>query len=256
MHTKASKTQMSTRRSSQVVDQHTLDTYERAGFGGTADRGTHPAVLVVDFSYGFTEASSPTGSDMSGPIAATGELLAVARGLGVPVIFTTIAYCADEVDVLPWLQKAPGLKSLLVGTHPAELDARLHRRPNETVLIKTGASAFFGTPLATLLAAQCIDTLIVTGATTSGCVRASVVDAVQYGYPTLVPWECVADRAQPPHDASLFDMNEKYADVVGLADVLAYLRSLPGAAARRSGRSYSAAGPGPSLTSTDAEVSA
>jgi nicotinamidase-related amidase len=106
------------------------------------------------------------------------------------------------------------------------VDSRLDPRPGEHVVVKTGASAFFGTALASYLASVGADTVIVTGATTSGCVRATVVDAVQHGYPTLVPSDCVADRAQGPHDASLFDINEKYGDVVDSDDVLAYLTTL------------------------------
>jgi maleamate amidohydrolase len=205
--------------------------YDKAGFGHPVRRGARPAVLVVDFSYGFTDPQYPTGADMTEQVLATRRLLDAARSAGAPVLYTTVAYDGGQRAALPWLQKAPGLAALRPGTRLVEIDARVAPADEDTVLVKTGASAFFGTPLAGILAGLRVDTLIVTGATTSGCVRASVVDAVQYGYPVLVPRECVADRAQGPHEANLFDMQQKYADVVGLDDVLDHIGSLPNATA-------------------------
>jgi maleamate amidohydrolase len=210
-----------------MVDRATRAVYNRAGLGHAIRRGDRPAVLVVDFTYGFTDPAYDTGADMSEQVTATAELLATARARTVPAVFTTIAFDAGQVTALPWLDKAPGLVALRPGTRLVDVDGRLSPQADETVLVKTGASAFFGTPLSAILAACRVDTLIVAGATTSGCVRASVVDAVQFGYPVLVARQCVADRAQGPHEASLFDMNEKYADVVDVAEVIAYLRSLP-----------------------------
>ncbi|NMI01954.1 isochorismatase family protein [Pseudonocardia acidicola] len=213
------------------MDAATDEIYDRAGFGRPVRRGVRPAVLVVDFSYGFTDPQYPTGSDMTDQVLATQRLLGAARSAGAPVLYTTIAYDGGQRAALPWLHKAPGLAALRPGTRLAEIDDRVRPAEADTVLVKTGASAFFGTPLAGILAGLRVDTLIVTGATTSGCVRASVVDAVQYGYPVLVPRECVADRAQGPHEANLFDMHEKYADVVGLDGVVDYLGSFPNATA-------------------------
>lgn len=211
------------------MDSETDEIYDRAGFGRAVRRGVRPAVLVVDFSYGFTDPGYPTGADMTDQVLASRRLVQQARAIGAPVLYTTVAYDAAQVAALPWLQKAPGLAALRSGTRPVEIDERIAPAVGDTVLVKTGASAFFGTPLASLLAGLRVDTLIVTGATTSGCVRASVVDAVQYGFPVLVPRECVADRASAPHEANLFDIHEKYADVVGLADVVEYLQSVPNA---------------------------
>ncbi|GAA1789180.1 isochorismatase family protein [Planosporangium flavigriseum] len=210
-----------------MVDPETLATYDRAGFGASVRRGVRPAVLVVDFTYGFTDPTYPTAADMTAQIEATRVLLEAARSKGVPVIFTTIAYDRGQLTSIAWLQKARGMAALEAGSRLVEIDERLSPRDDESIIVKTGASAFFGTPLASVLAGLQVDTLIVTGATTSGCVRASVVDAVQSGYPTLVPRQCVADRAQGPHDASLFDMNEKYADVIDVDEALAYVRGLP-----------------------------
>lgn len=200
--------------------------YDQAGFGRSVDRGVRPGVVVVDFSYGFTDPGYDTGADMSDAVSATVRLLEVARGAGLPVVFTTIAYDSAQRDTLPWLQKATGMRALETGSRLVEIDDRLDPRPEEHLVVKTGASAFFGTALSSYLVASGVDTLVVVGATTSGCVRATVVDAVQYGYPVLVPRECVADRAHAPHEANLFDIEQKYGDVVEVADVLSYFATL------------------------------
>ncbi|GAB2983680.1 isochorismatase family protein [Amycolatopsis acidiphila] len=205
----------------------TARVYDQAGFGRRVPRGARPAVIVVDFSYGFTDRAYPTGADMTGPVLATARLLGRARELGLPVVFTTIAYDPGQVGTLAWLRKATGMAALTLGSRLVEIDGRLAPRPEEHLVVKTGASAFFGTALAAYLTSAGADTVVVTGATTSGCVRATVVDAVQYGYPVLVPRDCVADRAPGPHEANLFDMDQKYGDVVDLDDVLSYLGTLP-----------------------------
>ena len=125
----------------------------------------------------------------------------------------------------------PTLAELELGGHWLELDPRLGARDDEAVLLKKGASGFFGTNLASILVAQKVDTIVLCGATTSGCVRATAVDALQYGFPTLVPRECVADRAQAPHEANLFDIQAKYGDVVPVDEAIAYLERVPAAAA-------------------------
>jgi maleamate amidohydrolase len=204
----------------------TAEVYDRAGFGRAVERGSRPAVVVVDFTYGFTDPAYPTGAEMSGPVHATARLLEAARAALLPVVFTTISYDPGQIAALAWLKKATGMAALEAGSRLVEIDDRLARRADEHLVVKTGASAFFGTALAGYLASVRADTVIVAGATTSGCVRATVVDAVQHGYPTLVPRDCVADRAPGPHDASLFDINEKYGDVVDSDDVLAYLSTL------------------------------
>lgn len=198
-------------------------TYDWAGFGRSIRRGRHPALLVVDFTYGFTDPTYPTGADMSAPVHATRRLLDTARAAALPIAFTTIAYGPGEARSLTWLNKASGMASLTTGSRLVEIDAVLDRRPEEPVFVKHGASAFFGTSVASYLVATGADTLVVTGATTSGCVRASVVDAVQLGFPVLVPRTAVGDRDEGPHEANLFDIQQKYGDVVELDDVLTYL---------------------------------
>ena len=142
-------------------------------------------------------------------------------------MFTTVAYEPNGKDLGLWAQKAPAMLDLTIGSRWVEFDSRLDARPEDTILTEKGASAFFGTNLTAVLTCQHVDTLILCGATTSGCVRASAVDALQFGFPTLVPRECVGDRAQGPHEAGLFDMNAKYADVVSLDETLSYIASLP-----------------------------
>jgi maleamate amidohydrolase len=209
-----------------MSDHETERVYARAGFGAAVRRGERPAIVVVDLSRGFTEPQFPTGADLSAEVAATGRLLAAARERAVPVIFTTIAYEPHLRDGGAWLEKAPGLGVLQIGSDLVDIDPRLAVGPADPVVVKKGASAFFGTNLTAILAAQRVDTVIICGATTSGCVRASAVDSVQWGYPTLVVRECVGDRAQGPHDANLFDIQAKYADVIGLDEAIGYLAAL------------------------------
>ena len=209
--------------------QETDRTYERAGLGASARRGRRPVVVVVDLTRGFTEAGFPSGADLTDVVGATGTLIAAARPAGVPVVFTTIAFTPAEAagDAVTWLQKVPGMRSLVEGGEEVALDPRLPRAPHDHLIVKKGASAFFGTSLAALLTGLGCDTVLVCGATTSGCVRATAVDAVQSGFPVLVPRECVGDRAPGPHEANLFDIQAKYGDVIGVEDAVGYLGGLP-----------------------------
>ncbi len=144
-------------------------------------------------------------------------------------MFTTIGFEPSGKDGGLWLQKAPGARATSSSAAAGSTSTRgSSRRDDETIVLKKGASAFFGTNLASILVSQGVDTVILCGATTSGCVRATAVDLLQYGWPTLVPRECVGDRAQAPHDANLFDIQAKYADVVPLEEALAYVESVPG----------------------------
>lgn len=198
--------------------------YSRAGFGGRTVRGRRPAVVVVDLSRGFTDAAWPTGSDLSAVVESTAGLIETARQAGAPVVFTTIAF--DDADVMggcAWLRKAPGLGVLRAGTELVEIDPRLPRRPDDPVIVKKGASAFFATTLASVLTSLGVDTVVICGATTSGCIRATAVDAVQSGFAVLVVRECVGDRAEGPHEANLFDIDAKYGDVVTLTDATSYI---------------------------------
>ncbi|HJS48795.1 MAG TPA: isochorismatase family protein [Gaiellaceae bacterium] len=210
-----------------MSDEQARQVYARAGLGESVMLGTRPAVLVVDFSCGFTDPASTLGSDLTAQVEATKHVLDAARTKGLRVIFTTIGYEPSLQDGGLWLQKVPALGDLQIGGRWVEIDPRLEPREDETIVLKKGASAFFGTNLASILIAQRIDTIVLCGATTSGCIRATAIDLLQYGYPTLVPRECVGDRAQAPHDANMFDIHAKYADVVSLEEALAYLESVP-----------------------------
>jgi maleamate amidohydrolase len=210
-----------------MTDEQAREVYERARLGGSVVLGERPAVLVVDFSCGFTDPECALGADMSDEIEATKRLLDAAREKGVAVLFTTIGFEPSLKDGALWIQKAPALADLQLGGRWVEIDPRLERREDEPVIVKKGASAFFGTNVAAILVSQGVDTVVLCGATTSGCIRATAVDLLQHGFPTLVPRECVGDRAQAPHEANLFDIQAKYADVVSLEDALGYLEGVP-----------------------------
>jgi len=214
-----------------MSDAEAREVYARAGLGESVTLGSRPAVLVVDFSCGFTDPECSLGSDLSAEVEATKRLLDAARARGLPVVFTTIGFEANLKDGGLWLQKAPRLGDLQVGGRWVEIDPRLEPREDETIVLKKGASGFFGTNLASILISQQVDSVVLCGATTSGCIRATAIDLLQYGYPTIVPRECVGDRAQAPHEANLFDINAKYADVVSVGEALEYLESVPSYAA-------------------------
>jgi len=191
-------------------------------FGQVAGVGERPAVVVVDLLRGFTDPACPLGAEMDTVVAATRTLLDAARAAAVPVIFTTVVYDeANERAAAVFLRKVPALRVLRPGSEWIEVDPRLGRRDGEPVLAKAFASAFFGTPLAAMLAGH--DSLVVCGASTSGCVRATVVDALQHNLAPIVPRECVGDRWPNAHDASLFDIEAKYGDVMALDDVVGIL---------------------------------
>jgi maleamate amidohydrolase len=211
-----------------MSDEQARRVYAAARLGEAVTMGERPAVLVVDFSCGFTDPECPLGSELSAEVEATRRLLDAARAKGLPVIFTTIGFEPSLKDGGLWLQKVPTLGELQVGGHWVEIDPRLDRREDETIVLKKGASAFFGTNLAAILVSEGVDSVVLCGATTSGCVRATAVDLLQHGFPTLVPRECVGDRAQAPHEANLFDIQAKYADVVSLEDALAYVDGVRG----------------------------
>lgn len=214
-----------------MSDEQARQVYAKAGLGGNVSLGGRPAVVVIDFQCGFTDPECPLGSDCSAAVLETRRVLDAARAKGLPIVFTVIGFDRSGIDGALWLQKVPTLAQLELGGHWLELDPRLGARDEEAVLLKKGASGFFGTNLASILVAQKVDTIVLCGATTSGCVRATAVDALQYGFPTLVPRECVADRAQAPHEANLFDIQAKYGDVVPADEAIAYLESVPAAAA-------------------------
>ena len=201
-----------------------------AGFGGTQGAGRRPALLVIDMSLGFTDPESPLVCDLDSVVAAIGELLTAARETDIPIVYTTVSYSeAEQVTAAAFIEKVPALLTLAAGTRWVEIDPRIAPLPNEPVLSKLFASAFFGTSLASLLTSLACDSVIVTGASTSGCVRATAVDALQHGYRVVVPREAVGDRDPAAHEQTLSDIDAKYGDVLPLARALASLGARSGA---------------------------
>ncbi|MGO9402645.1 MAG: isochorismatase family protein [Terriglobales bacterium] len=198
--------------------------YGARGFAGRVGFGQRPAILIIDLIKAFTDAGSPLAADLSSQLTAAVELLRVARKADLPIVFTTVEYDPSLKDAGLFVRKVSGLKWLVAGSSWVELHPALNRKEGELIIKKQYASAFFGTGLASYLATQRVDTVIVGGCTTSGCVRATVVDALQYGLHAIVPREAVGDRAQQPHEANLFDIDMKYGDVVDLRKALDYLR--------------------------------
>jgi len=218
------------------MDEVARATYRDRGLGGVQARGMHPCLVVVDLNRGFTDPSSPLRCDVEVAIPTVATLLDTARAHGVPCVFTTIEY--DEAGLVvarPFLEKMPALAALRPGSGWTAIDERVAPVAGEPVLGKLFASAFWGTPLSSLLVAHRCDSMIVTGASTSGCVRATVVDALQHGLRVLVARDGVADRAAGPHAAALFDIQAKYGEVVETADALEALsggRSMVAAVSR------------------------
>jgi maleamate amidohydrolase len=196
------------------------------GFGGRGGFGPRPALVVIDMTLGFTDPQSPLGCDLEGPVAEIQKLLEAARRAEIPIVFTTVAYReSDKLTAAAFIDKVPALLTLEAGTRWAEIDPRIAPQKAEPVLNKLFASGFFGTGLSSLLTAAGVDTLIITGASTSGCVRATAVDALQYGFRPVVPREAVGDRNEQAHEANLYDIDAKYGDVVPMGKVLEYLKS-------------------------------
>jgi flavin reductase (DIM6/NTAB) family NADH-FMN oxidoreductase RutF/nicotinamidase-related amidase len=213
---------VSTRRPPAAVD----DELRRRGFGGFGGAGEHPCLLIVDATAAFTSPESPLCCDDDRAVAAISELLAAAREASVPVVYTTVVVGPEQrKEAEHFLRKMPGLLSIAENPAWSRIDQRLEPRPGEPVLEKIYPSAFCGTPLATLLAEARVDTVIVTGMSTSGCVRASVVDVLQHGYRPVVAREAVADRDDYAHAAALRDLELKYADVMPVREVIDYFRA-------------------------------
>lgn len=204
--------------------------YARGGFRARLVPGSRPALLVVDFVRAYLVPDSPLYGGEGCASARRGalRLLAAARSAGIPVLHTNVGYEPGGRDGGVFFRKVPALACFERGRHPelAAFAEGLEPATGETIITKQYASAFFGTSLASTLTALGCDTVLIAGVSTSGCIRATAVDCCQHGF---IPWvvrEAVGDRAQEPHDANLFDLQAKYAEVVGLSEVEAYLATV------------------------------
>ena len=197
--------------------------YQQHGLGGKIGFGKKPAVIVIDLQLGFTDPACPLGSNLDRVVETCRELIAGAHRKNIPVFFTAAAFEEHLKDTGLWGKKVPSQSWLKWGSKWVEIDPRLGKTKDDVMVYKKYASGFFGTHLQPTLTSMGIDTLIITGATTSGCVRATCVDALQYGYHGIVPEECVGDLAEGPHLANLFDINQKYSDVMPLREVLDWI---------------------------------
>lgn len=197
-----------------------VSTYQRQGFGNELPIKAPFGLLIVDLVNGFADPEVFGGGNIPAAIAQTVKLLAAARAQGWPVAHSRIVFAPDAADRNIFGMKVPGLVTLTEDAPNSAIVPELTPQAGELVVRKTVPSAFFGTALAPWLTQHGVQTLLVAGAVTSGCVRSSVVDAMSYGFRPLVVSDCVGDRALGPHAANLFDMAQKYATVLPLEEAL------------------------------------
>jgi maleamate amidohydrolase len=214
-----------------VIPDRDLGMYRKANFGHRIGWGRKIAIVVVDMTRAFVEDRFALGSAKMGQAALRGiaRLLEVARPIGIPVCFTKMVPFRNRTEAGRWYDSCPGIfghADDATAHESAAIPPEIAPRPDEPVIVKGKPSAFFGTPLHSMLTFLNVDTLIITGMVTSGCVRATVDDAFSYDYRVIIPEECVADRAEIPHRVNLFDMEMISADVLPLDDVLEHLRGL------------------------------
>jgi maleamate amidohydrolase len=197
--------------------------FERQRYGARMGFGSSPVLVIVDFVNGFTDPALFGSSDIVLAIEATSPLLEIARRARLPVVFTRIVFSADGSDLGLVHRKVPRVAVLTEDNPSSQIVSRLEPRRGEIIIRKRHPSAFFATDLAALLNARAVDTVIVAGCSTSGCVHATVVDALGFGYRPIVVRECVADRHQPSHELALLNIDMKYGDVVSLDQIRAHL---------------------------------
>jgi len=203
--------------------EETEQLYEEREFGETVGLGEQPVLLVVDLITAFTDPDSNLGSDVEDVLDRTEALLAAFREYDLPRYYTTVAFEESYGDAGRFIEKVPAMRELELGSDRVEVDDRIAPVGDERVIRKKYASAFFGTDLETELTTHRVDTVVLAGVTTSGCIRATAIDSLQHGYRTIVPADAVGDRAEGPHRANLFDIDAKYGDVVETEDVLVHL---------------------------------
>ena len=203
-----------------------LDVYKKQHFGQKIGFGRQAALLIIDFQVGFSNADVLGGFNINEAIGNTAKLLKGARSAKLPVAHVRFASDCEGVDIGTFATKVPALKKLSPDSENAQFVDSVKPKKGEWVSLKRHSSAFFGTNLASWLSFVGADTLFITGCTTSGCVRASTIDASAYGLRPMVVTDCVGDRAEGPHTASIFDMGQKYADLLSSKEALAYFSTL------------------------------
>lgn len=208
-----------------MTDPQSADANYQGVWGNRIGFGAKPALLMIDFMQGYTQPGAPLyAPGVVSAVAESVELLACAREHGIAVVHTNIRYHPTHfADGGMWVKKAPVMKDMVEGNPLAAFCEAVQPLPEEVVISKQYASSFFGTSLASMLHAQGIDTVVLAGCSTSGCIRATAVDAVQHGFRTIVVRECVGDRHPDPHEANLFDIDSKYGDVVGKREAIEQL---------------------------------
>jgi maleamate amidohydrolase len=207
------------------VNTNELDIYRRQGFATSMGLGRAPALLIIDFVRGFTDPAHFGGGNIDAAITRAKDLLSLSRAKGWPVAHTRVVYADDGSDVGAFTMKVPALLTLTETSPLSQIVPELTPVPGEAIFRKKHASAFFGTDLAAWLAFRRIDTLLIAGCTTSGCVRASIIDASAHNVRPIVITDCVGNRALAPHEANLFDMGQKYADLLSVAELQAAVGS-------------------------------
>lgn len=207
------------------MSEDLLENYQRA-YSNRIGYGKKPALILVDFVAAYFDPDCDLYADVQGTLDSALRVRDAARAANVPVIYTNVVYHRTGVDGGRFFQKAMPLRHFVAGSPMGAWASGLTPDPSELVISKQYPSAFFGTSLASTLTSQLIDSLIITGVTTSGCVRATCVDANAHGFIPIVVAEAVGDRHPAPHQANLFDMNAKYADVVSDHDAIDYLKKL------------------------------
>ena len=203
-----------------------LDVYKKQGFGNSSGFGQRPSLLIVDFVNGFAMPDQFGGGNIAEAIANTKRLLAACRKLKIPIAYTRVVYTDDGADHGIFTLKAPSLKKLTETSPLSQVVDDLKPQAGEYIVRKTMPSAFFGTNYLNWLIQHRVDTILHTGCTTSGCVRASVIDGLSYNFRNVVVKDCVGDRALAPHEANLFDMEQKYADLTTADELIPVLQDV------------------------------
>ena len=197
-----------------------------SGFGRPLEPGKKPAIVMVDFVRAYFEPGAQLYMGVDECLHSAARVLAAARQAGILVMHTKVSFTEGGVDGGHFFKKVGALKNFVGETYLGEIMPEVAPIAGEPVLVKQYASAFFGTSLQSTLSASQIDTLIITGVSTSGCIRATAVDTIQHGFIPLIPRESVGDRNDAPHEANLYDIQQKYGEVMSEASIVAYLAGL------------------------------